>query len=684
MPSVVVLIPGTAGDTPTPSSVSYSPYKQHKLLSLPPPSSASAPASSRSSKPGISAASTSSVIVPLTPPPTSSRQPLLPSSSSSSLSSSSLLRSHSSSSSSASSTTSQPASGSHSRGKRHERPIGISNPFGDEHIYNSTKRCSPSGPGVYTCRWRLRDKKGVLDPNGHQYCDSQLMTPDLLAQHVLTHHIPQHSASQYAHLKIACKWNSCFNRHYDPAGLASHLVHDHFTNQMGLKYACISSNCSVQTVLTSFEALKRHHTQYHAGSPTSQHRKVWQPRRPQEHPERASKLLAAIRKLDTPEHRPRIPVSTCANPQFTPVDPKIRALRQIELKRRYMDPLTVELGDGQEGQPWNRLYKRIDKRIQAEKSKQAAHDTILRATEYEEHNLDIKTPVFVEVTGDPILRAIGEGLQDAQLYHDGCSSPCQSTVSRKTPGLALPPPRKAHVLLPEHDPQHAQDHIGAASLHSVEREMRFDAALSKQLHWSDRVLGGSAFVPSHNAPLRPTASENAPSNVERDDDEGASDDWVPPLRLDSYHPVSRSRFAIVEDSASDDKPRAIRRPTEAGPHAPSSGQTTATSSRLTSPSITSSSSSLTPMSVSNAAQERVKREREHDEDDDLKHHAHEPPSSRIKLEGKEVPYIDVTGLLELESSARATSFPDLRGVSGVRLQRAGRKADVHGRPASES
>ncbi|CBQ70559.1 hypothetical protein sr12455 [Sporisorium reilianum SRZ2] len=652
MPSLIVLIPGTGGDTPTQrSSAAPSPVRQRKPLSLP-------------------TSSSSSVVVSIPALPSSSRRTLQPSSSSSSLSSSSLLRNHSGSSSSASSSTSEPSSSRHRKG-RHDRPIDISNPFGDD-VYNSAKRIAPFGQAVYSCRWRLRDKKGVLDPNGHQYCDAQLMTPDLLARHVLTQHIDQRSAALDPPLKIACKWNSCFNRHYDPAGLAAHLVHDHFTNQMGLRYACVSTRCPVKTILTSFEALDRHHAQYHSGYLSSQLRKVWQPRRPHKDPRKAAKLLAALRKLDAMHSRASIPVSVDANPKLAPVDPRVRRLRHTELKRRFMDPLNVELGEAQQGQPWIRLQKRIDKRTQHEASRQAADDAILRATDYDQNDLGRVAPVCVETPGDPTLRAIEDGLQSAQLYHTGRAS-SSKLMARKPPDLTLPPEGDAQVVLSEGEGW--EDSIGAASLHSIERQMRFDAALSKQQRWADRVLRGSV-APKLAAAQDPAADEDS-------DDERA--DWVSPLPLVPYHPAARSRFALVEDS--DATPRAmLHHPPQSNPHAPSSGHTSPTSSRLTSPTATSRTSSLTP--ISDPTPDRLKRHRDHDDTS-----LHEPPASRLKLEEA---YIDLTRSSddgrddvrfealrrvfgEIAPNARAMSSPGghrLRGVSG--------KSEARARPASVS
>lgn len=522
------------------------------------------------------------------------------------------------------------------------------------------------------------------------------MTPDLLARHVLTQHIDQHSASQHPNLKIACKWNSCFNRHYDPAGLASHLVYDHFTQQMGLKYACVSMHCSLKTLLTSYEALDRHHAQYHAGTSLAQLRKLWQPKRPHKDPKRAAKILAAIRKLDAVEKsRPKVPVSANANPRLAPIDPRVRALQQVELKRRFMDPLNVELGDRQEGQPWIRLQKRIEKRIQNEDSKQAASDAIFRAIDYDQNHLDCIAPSFVESTGVPILQAIENGLQNAKLYHAGSSSSSQSPTARKPPDLTLPlpSPEKVCVVLQERGSHSLVESIGPTSLRSIEREMAFDSAITKQLRWADEVLGGSVA-------LKPTSTQHSPLDAQSD---GEIDEWEPSLPLDPYHPASRCRFALVEDSASD-KPRAVQDPTETAPHVTSSGATSSASSRLTSPSVQSRSSSVTPIFGSDAALDpsRLKREREDDDDATIRLDR-EPPSSKVKLE--EVPYIDLTScssddldapaaqqevrrssfmFVELEQSARAISSPLGRQASAPRLQKASSTKEAGTRPASVS
>lgn len=461
----------------------------------------------------------------------------------------------------------------------------------------SAKRRPAEGQGLYACQWRLRDKKGVLDPNGHTFCDSQLMTADLLARHVLTQHIPTDSQSpnHSVHQKIACKWSGCFNRHYDAQGLASHLVHDHFTHQMGLKYACIGQRCPIKTTLTSLEALQRHHAIFHADNAQfSKLRPIWQPlRAPTTKMKPAWQQLAALRKLDAKGSIPtKIPVSNSANPKLDPITHSARAMHELDFKRRCFDPFEVRPGHGADGQPWLRFYKRFKKHTEYEESLQAAHDAIMSATTYDQHDLDrlsANRVDCVEIPGDVTLRSVEEGLQTAQLYEAHGSS----SYPRKRPRLANTlslPLEQCEVLVPEHSSEGAGETISSASLASIEREMHFDASLSKQRRWIDDVL-------KIGPPTAQKGTSTQRSSADSDSYfEEASQDWAPPLRLEPYHPAGRCRFVVAEEKTRQEKPRAIRRraePTLAS--APSSGHTSTAPSRSSSSSGKTRSSNLSPL-----------------------------------------------------------------------------------------
>lgn len=499
----------------------------------------------------------------------------------------------------------------------------------------SSKRSAPSSQGFYLCRWRLRDKKGVLDPNGHQYCNAQLMTPDLLARHALTQHVEtyQEAAVQGPQQKIACKWDGCFNRHYYPSDLAGHLVHDHLTQQLGLKYACIALQCPIKIVLTSFETLDRHHAAYHAGSmSSSQLRPIWTPRS-QSKPKllrKEAELLAALRKLDLAPPLPQISVSDIANPKVPALDEMTRKHREIAFKERYFDPLTLRSGEGQEGQPWTRLHRRLEKAKETEDTEQAVCEAIFRATTYDESDLDRLRPVEVETTGDPTLRAIEEGIERAHLYYVG------PTTSIPGSTLALPPNGNCEVVLPESLPADLIETICPASLASIQAELDTDNSLAKQRRWADKVL--RRFASTSDAPL---ISTEDPEMDADSDDGSALTDLAPPLQFVPYHPASRCRLALDEDDADDQTPRAARRPPELHrQHSHSSGDTSTVLNPTESLHTVSHSSTLAPVSrlgpLKSAAQptRKVKREREDDTPSLLNGHAmsHGRPVVKLKLE----------------------------------------------------
>ncbi|GAC97101.1 hypothetical protein PHSY_004685 [Pseudozyma hubeiensis SY62] len=699
MPSVVVLIPANDGDQSKRRSVSNSPSKQRQTLtydnlrSAPPVPSSSlssslssssssssstrVPSSSASNhKPSASSSSPSSIASSSRLPQASSSRLSIPTASSSSsafepvtapriklnrpqpssslsnlVSSSPLSRRPSSPSSSSSSSSRALSTGSRSHSHRsrnahHDQPVDVSDPFGDD-AFMSSKRVPPSNHDLYICKWRLRDKKGVLGPVGHKYCHARLMTPTLLARHVLQQHTEpqQHSHTNDIHSKIACKWDSCFNRHYDSAGLAAHLVHDHFTRQMGLRYACIANQCSYKAPITSYDALAMHHAQYHSDVMLSSHnRKIWRPKKAEINPNLASKIFAALGKIaSAPKTIPRIPVSDSANPKLPLLDQRKRTKRQIELKQKTFDPFIVQPGDGQEHEPWIHLHKRLQRRVEQEAQQQEADDAILRAAPYEEQDLAGLLSIDVDCHGDPTLRAIDEGIRSAQHYHTGSSSTLGASKHHTASSIMLPPQGYCEVLLSQNDPLDLVESIAPNSLKSIEREMRFDASLSKQLRWADQVVRGKT-AQSRQAALHPAALD------ESSDDEEATNDWAPPLRLTPYHPSSRSRLAVTEDSSSEQTPRAIRRRRGASPtYALSSDGMSAASSRSSSPVEHAGSSSITHVYGSNLMSmdlplNRAKREREDDGPDTTllygSGYRHEPPSSRVKLEDT---LIDLTG-----------------------------------------
>ncbi|SPO22533.1 uncharacterized protein UTRI_01211 [Ustilago trichophora] len=677
MPSVVVLIPGRDGDLAGMQPSSTSPSKQQHTLrqaTIPPsvPSRSLSPSESTSSS--LAAPSASHTSRPSSSKP---RRPLHVSTSSASLSSSSSLSRQPSSSSS---TSSSPVSHGSQRSRKghHDNPIDFSNPFGSD-AYMSSKRSPATGRDLYTCLWRLRDKKGVLDPNGHMFCSCQLMTADLLAKHVLTQHIVavQPNSTHPVQPKIACKWGGCFNRHYDAPGLAAHLVHDHFTHQMGLKYACVVQHCSIKTILTSHEALERHHTQYHSSATqTNLIRPIWQPTRALKDDKRASQLLAAIRKLDAVGPTvPRISVSDGANPTFTPSSERARTIRAIHLKQKYFDPFDLRPGQGQDGQPWIRFYKRIQKCSEYDADLQAAHDAIFRATTYDELDLvRLQLQEFdgVDLAHDSMLHSIENGLQQAQLYEVNRPSSHQQKNRIRTHHLPLPPQTGVQVLLPASLTESRVESISAASLASIERELSFDASMSKQYRWVDTVL---KMGPNK-------ATKGAATSTDDFDDNPASEevlqDWAPPLRLEPYHTFSRCRFPTAEEeTASQGMQRAIRRRAALNPRNVSNSSSLSTlTSRSSSQSRQAPSSSLTPLShlgflSLDMAPSRIKRELENDDDStqidgcqsDLL-----PPTSRIKLEDDASCFIDLTSDSDdemLPPSIKSTRTPvdQMRSIS---------------------
>ncbi|SNX82533.1 uncharacterized protein MEPE_01239 [Melanopsichium pennsylvanicum] len=646
MPSVVVLIPANDGDFAPTHSALTSPSKQtfisHRTSA--PSTSHSSSFSSFSSSHSSSSPSKSnpslvtlSTRIPVQSGTSQSPRPLFASSSSSSPTHAFPLlhQPSNSSSTSTSSTTSH-----RSRSSHHHRSVDLADPFGSD-AYNSAKRYPATGQGLYTCQWRLRDKKGVLDPNGHQFCDVQLMTADLLAKHVLTQHssFDSHVPNYAVQCKVACKWGGCFNRHYDTPGLAAHLVHDHFTQQMGLKYACIAKQCPIKTILTSHNALERHQFQYHSG-PTLL-RPVWQPQRALQNNERTSQLLALFKKLDTAGPSiPKMPVSDSANPKRDRITAKVRLAREAELKRRCFDSLEVRPGQGQIGEPWIRFHNRGRKFIEYEASLQAAENAIFHATIFDQDDLDTLRQagdVCIELEGDATFRAIEWGLERAQLYDRPDSSPHQQRRPLHTSRLTLPTDIQCAIPVTEAPPEHLFERIGAASLAAIENEMRFDAALSKQRRWANKVLKiGPAGAKNGTATSTPDLDDQS------DDD---SDDWAPPLRLEPHHPSSRSKFAVDEDATCHEVPRAIRRRTDM--EAETEFQVSswpAKSSSLTSP--IERSFSLTPISRLESveppiASSRIKREFQVDGDTALTNGS-EPPTSRMKIKDKKTSYIDLT------------------------------------------
>lgn len=486
----------------------------------------------------------------------------------------------------------------------------------------SAKRSPADGQSLYVCQWRLRDKKDLLDTNGHTYCHCRLMTADLLARHVLSEHLTtdmQYGKTSAQH-KTACKWGNCFNRHYDPQGLAAHVVHDHFTHQMGLKYSCIVKNCTTKTILTSLNALDSHHARYHANSIGTQPlRPIWQLVSVSSGQKPSSQLLTALRKLDSapPPSLPHISVSARANPKLSPLSEHVRTTRELNWKRRYLDPIEVRPGEGQDGQPWIRLHKRLQQSKDYWDGVQAADDAILHAVDYtlaDLGRLQAEAISSIELDGDPTLRAIERGLRQAQIYTSG------KRGLRVPATLALPSPDSCYILAPEPSAEQSAEVIGPVSLTSIEREMNFDASLSKQRRWIDQLLKRGAG--STNNPA--TAGKDTAADLDSDI-EDVTDDWAPPLRLEPYHPASRYLNVLADDDdqpAPREKPKAPRRHMEVMPEAAfsdggSSPLSSSPSTRDGSPEVldnrTTSSLQLQPALESTfAALAGVKREREDD------------------------------------------------------------------------
>ena len=559
MPSVVVLIPKTEPNAANTRTASASPKRAPfaSLQSHPRSSSASALTSiSRSSSPPSRPSTLA--LHSSRASPSKLRRSLLTSSSSSSasasISSHSLAQHHSGSSSSSSNASLSSSKPRHSiRSSQYAAPIDPTDPFGPDDVYMSSKRSPGDGHGLYVCQWRLRDKKDLLDAKGHKYCHCELTTADLLAKHVLsTHMVTDVESRQVSKQKTACKWGTCLNRHYDPAGLAAHVVRDHMTYQLGLKYACIVKTCTTKAILTSLDALDSHHARYHASSMGKEPlRPICQPLPTSKGEPRASQLLATLRKLDTtggPSFR--IPVSARANPRVIPVSERARSIREIKFKKRYLDPVDVRPGEGQDGQPWLRLHKRLQRSTVYWNSVKAADEALFRAVDYNLADLEElhrEPTACIELEGDPTLRAIEEGVRQAQIY---------ATSRERRIGiftLTLPPSDHCQVVVNERSPQDWVESIGPLSLASIEREMNFDASLSKQRRWVDRLRKRSSIASSSNA--LPSCEDEGGSDVQ-----DSAADWAPPLRLNPYHSSSRNRFisAIEDHSALLEKPLALR------------------------------------------------------------------------------------------------------------------------------
>lgn len=545
MPSVVVLIPPSPKDRANDISTSAS------AASISAASSSSLSLSSTASPYASSAfASTSALHPPRTSPP-KPRRSLLPSSSAPTLpppsSSSSSGHGYSSDSSS---------SGHRSRSIHTDQLIDPSNPFGVD-VFESSKRVPPADQGLYVCKWRLRDKKNLFDTVGHIYCDCNLMTADLLARHVLSQHIApaRRSARHVAQPKIACRWGSCFNRHYEPSALAAHLIHDHFTVTMGLKYACIAKHCAVKTIITSHDALHRHHAAYHEDAPPKQLRPIWKFKPPpSDNGKSADDILAALRAFDRSGQSlgPRMIVTERANPKIRVLTPEIRRMRETAFKRRFFDPQVLTSTNGQDGQPWIKLHRRLEKRNERSVTRQNIDDLILQGTEYDSDDLvDVfKEDVsVVEIPPCPRRRQLERGLQNAQLYgiKDAASSQQPKLADRLA--LSLPLEDVRQVVIKASPSSKLVEHICPASLSNIERKMDFDSALDKQRRWADRVLG---FGP---ASLQSTRTTDAVLPIGFPAEQ-------PQLLLEQYHPASRFRYPIAEDEqprcGKQEQPHAVR------------------------------------------------------------------------------------------------------------------------------
>ncbi|GAK63058.1 uncharacterized protein PAN0_002d1260 [Moesziomyces antarcticus] len=464
------------------------------------------------------------------------------------------------SSSSASATAGSSTSGARTKNARRSsvryHPIDFSNPFGEDADL-SAKRAAPANQGPYTCNWRLRDKKGLLDRKGHVFCRCKLMTADLLAKHVLTHHIAPAAPSttnQGLFRKVACRWDHCFNRHYEPSELAAHLVHDHFTHQMGLKYACLVQNCSATTLLTTRTALERHHAQYHAAHVrAAQLRPTWEPKPVEKDRKHASHLLAQLREYDAlpGPSRVRIAVSDRMNPKLDVSSPAINREHAREFKKRYMNPAMIQPGPDQKGEPWLSLHRRLQRSVDVSAARQAADQAIFEGTCYDDTNLARShacTQAVVELSEPPSLSALKQGIIAGQPYISSAAS-SSGAVAKPTTGeetLVLPN-QPCEVALPRISAQEGVESIGASSLASIDREMQLDDALETQRRWAQKVYK------IRPPPSRSIARSSGTATFDLEDDTDLDEPCLPEIEI--YHPASRVRFLSMDGARSSPPPR---------------------------------------------------------------------------------------------------------------------------------
>ncbi|GAC72622.1 hypothetical protein PANT_7d00194 [Moesziomyces antarcticus T-34] len=576
MPALVVLIPST--DVSVPDAASPFPRRKSpshsSLAKAPSPSKQPRPLLRGSTKHHLHPSSASS----------SSLSPFPPSSPRSSSSSASVT---------ADSSTSGGSTKSAGRSSVRYHPIDFSSPFGEDADL-SAKRAAPANQGPHICKWRLRDKKGLLDRKGHVFCRCKLMTADLLAKHVLTHHIPPAAPStpdQELFRKVACRWDHCFNRHYEPSELAAHLLHHHFTHQMGLRYACLVQNCSAATLLTTRAALERRHAQYHAAYVrTAQLRPTWEPvpvRKDRKDRKHASHLLAQLRKYDAlPDpFQVRIAVSDRKNPKLDVSSAAINPEHAREFKKRYMNPAMIQLGPDQKGEAWLSLHRWLQRSVDVSAARLMADQAVLEGTSYDDTDLARShacAPPVVEISEPPSLSALKRGILAGQPYVSS-AAPSSGAVAKSSTGketLALPN-QPCEVALTQISAQVCIESIGASSLASIDREMQLDDALETQRRWAQKVYK------IRPPPSRSLARSATMPTSDLEDDTDGDEPRLP--RFETYHPASRIR-AMYMDGARSSPPRS-------GVLLPFAASSSSTGSS----SKTSEASSSVPTSVSTSS-----------------------------------------------------------------------------------
>jgi hypothetical protein len=420
------------------------------------------------------------------------------------------------------------------------------------------------------------------------------MTADLLAKHVLTHHIPPAAPSttnQELFRKVACRWDHCFNRHYEPSALAAHLVHHHFTHQMGLRYACLVQKCSATTLLTTRAALERHHAQYHAAYVrTAQLRPTWEPvpvRKDRKDRKHASHLLAQLRKYDAlPDpFQVRIAVSDRKNPKLDVSSAAINPEHAREFKKRYMNPAMIQPGPDQKGEPWLSLHRWLQRSVDVSAARLMADQAVLEGTSYDDTDLARShacAPPVVEISEPPSLSALKRGILAGQPYVSS-AVPSSGAVAKSSAGketLVLPN-QPCEVALTQTPAQVCIESIGASSLASIDREMQLDDALETQRRWAQKVYK------IRPPPSRSLARSATMPTSDLEDDTDGDEPRLP--RFEAYHPASRIRTMYMDGARSSTPRSGVLLPFAA------SSSSTGSSSK------TSEASSSVPISVSTSS-----------------------------------------------------------------------------------